>query len=377
MKKKILAIVGVALVIIITVILLIVFGSKKDYTRTYEIDSYKIEEVYNEELGAYFFHIRTEDNEYDTAITSTKVGKGLIKDVDLYEDEDLEESCILPNGEKLEFTPICIKGRDYVDFSFIEGDTEDFYKRDKTKKNTNTYKNIEVYRTNNLRFLIWAHKGYLKLSDSTLKNSSKVDVDLTFLEKDSYYNNLAYKADNYVITPNYDASHTFSTLYIFNFISGEAEKWDIDYDISFNSYYLGDMDGKIYLFDRKERVEYLIDPRKKRIEVISEHEMGQVYLGEWKSVSTTKLASKDYTFEKRYTHEYSITKDGLIMKHYGSKVKTLISDFEATKIIGQDGDRVYYLVDDSLYEYSPKYGETLLLTYSEWSFNNMNSVFVY
>ena len=39
-------------------------------------------------------------------------------------------------------------------------------------------------------------------------------------------------------------------------------------------------------------------------------------------------------------------------------------------------DIVYYLVDDTLYSYSPSDGETKIIKYAEWAFNYENMIYV-
>ena len=131
------------------------------------------------------------------------------------------------------------------------------------------------------------------------------------------------------------------------------------------------------MFDRKNGVEYSIDPKKKIVEKITEDGIGKAYLDGWKEVSITKLSSNDYFFSKKQVFNYSLDEKGLILKYANSKIPILVSMKKPDKIVSQKNDEIYYLVGDKLYMYSLKSGEILLLSFSEWEFNNMNSVFIY
>lgn len=377
-KKKILLTMVLVFIIILAMILTFFLTREKNYSIEYTVDNFKITESYDRELKRYHFKMEKDDESYETISTHKYVGKkNLIERIDVFEEEEEKEHCIYPHSAKLELYPQCSKDDQKIDIALLESDNSDFYERPKVKRQQSTYKNISLNATNGLKFLIWAHKGYISLSGEKAKGDTYGDSGPTFLQNESYYNKLSYQLDEYVLTPNYDQEYSFDTLFIFNFKKGSLTEWKLDFEISYNSYYLGDYEGKIYLFDRKNEVEYALNPKKKKMEIVTKDKMGKVYLEDWKDVSVTKLSSKEYTFEKKENYIYKIQDDKLVLQYYGSKEKIVVSKQPISSIVAQRGEKVYYLVKDKLYEYSPKYGEVLLLTYSEWAFNSLNAIYIY
>lgn len=378
MKKKYKILLTIIVLIILLPIIFFFMTRPKNYTKEYERKEYKIKETYSKELQVYQFTIEKDDLKFETVSLNKYLNKKeLIDSVEYFENEDKKEYCVLPKSAKLDFTPLCMKDSALVDISLLESETDEFYTRPSVDTEKGTYKNIESNSTRNLKFLVWAQKGYYSLDKDKFTKPEKKDLSPMFLEKESYYNKLAYQVDEFIITPNYDQEYSFDTLFVFNFKKGSLATWKLEEEISYNSYYLGDIDGLVYLFDRKNEKEYSIDPKRRKIEIVTKDGNGQVYLDEWKEISTTKLAATDYHFEKKQAFIYYRSENGLSLKYYGSKESVLISKKKIDKILSIKGDRVYYLVKDKLYEYTPQYGEIHLLTYSEWAFNNMNSVFIY
>lgn len=381
MKKKKLILLFLSLVLIggLLIFLVLFLNRPKNYTIEYNLDGFDIKESYDVELGYYHFIVLKDNKKFESAIINKWIGKkNLIDAISLYENGEENEVCILLKSRKLKFYPVCSKDESLIDLGLLKSDVEDFFTRDEIELEDRTYKNISIKTFNEKKFLVWAHKGYYGISsEKFMKSNSKDNVNIEFLKNESYYNKLAYHMNEFVITPNYDEEHSFKTFYIFNFLSGSLTKWDLDIEISYNSYYLGDYNNKIYMFDRKNGVEYSIDPKKKIVEKITEDGIGKAYLDGWKEVSITKLSSNDYFFSKKQVFNYSLDEKGLILKYANSKIPILVSMKKPDKIVSQKNDEIYYLVGDKLYMYSLKSGEILLLSFSEWEFNNMNSVFIY
>ncbi len=57
--------------------------------------------------------------------------------------------------------------------------------------------------------------------------------------------------------------------------------------------------------------------------------------------------------------------------------KIKVSSKKITKIIKQEKETIYYLVDDTLYSYNNFNGEKKLLTNKDFSFNNYNRIFIF
>ena len=64
------------------------------------------------------------------------------------------------------------------------------------------------------------------------------------------------------------------------------------------------------------------------------------------------------------------------MTHLDNTIKTKVSEQKITSLVYTYSDNAYYLVNDTLYRYNLKYGETKIMKYSEWSVNYKNLVFI-
>ncbi len=376
MKKK--QIFMIFAIILIVALIIFFFTRVKNYTTEYDIDDFHIKESFDKELGSYHLELTNGERHFDIVSKNKYVRKKkLIENIALYENEETNEFCIYPKSSKVEIYPLCSKNGKLTDIALLESDTTEFYERPEVKTETGAYKNVKSNATNGRKFLVWAHKGYYSLTGEKLMDNSKEDLSPIFLKNESYYNKLAYQSDEYVLTPDYDREFAFDKFYVFNFKKGSLTEWKLDFEISYNSYYLGDIDGIIYMFDRKNEIEYALNPKKKRVEIVSKDKMGKVFLNDWKEVSTTKLSNTEYSFEKKENYIYSIKDNKLVLQFNGTNDYITVSNKKPDKIVSQKDDRIYYLIKDELYEYSLKYGEVHLLTYSEWTFNSLNSIYIY
>jgi len=340
----------------------------RNYKKTYEVDGFKIKESFNKDMGFYSFKVKVQDEVFTfNKISKYLNKKSLIKNVSTYQNED--DVCVLLESKKLEFYPLCKKGSEYVDISFIEG-ADEFYKREKVSALKREFENLKINTLMDKNILVWDHKGYYFINGDEINR-------LEFLENESYYNNLAYQVGEYVLTPIYDMEHNFNKFSVINMKTGKMTEWEIEEEISYNSYYLGEIDGVAYIFDRKTEKEYSINPKKKQIEEVTKNSKAKVWNNGWEEISTKKLASSDYIFNKNEVFSYDIENKGLYLKLYDTEKQIKISSRTPEKIVKSNNEEVYYLNKDTLYGYSLKYGDVSMITYSEWEFNNVNSIFIY
>lgn len=366
MKKKNLLLSG--LFSLFVLILVVTACAPKSYEIEYKIDGQIIEEKYDKERGFYVFSTRIDEKEYAIAIRSGYLHKKkLIESLDFLNEE--EERCLLMKSEKLEEYPVCYKNDELVDYGLITNQNEDFYKREQLKRVDVQYEGINLKNLER-KYFIWNYRGYYFVD-------GEVRSEIKFLKDESYQNNLAYSDGEYIITPNYDQNYSFTEVYIINMKNGKLSRWDLKNEISFNSYYMGDIDGNIYIIDRKSKSEYKLNIGKKKIERIDKDGTGIIYEDGWKEVSMSKLVSEDYAFGSGGIIEYTLEDNKLKVKCDGRKDVMLVTDKKVDKIISISDNTVFYLVGDEVYSYSFKYGENTMFKYGELNFNNKNSVFIY
>lgn len=332
----------------------------KSYSVVYDVGEFQVHETFNKEKNFYVFDVKVDGLHYENAIVKKDVmGKKLIDQISLNRDND----CLKFESDRVETYEVCVYNQKLVDSKILENHKNDY---DILKE----FKGIKINQEAMSKTLIWAQKGYYLLDNEGL-------TEIMFLDDEAYYNTLPYQLGNIVITPDYDEDYTFSKFYLINLENGKLSEWKFDYEINYNSYYLGEKDGKVYLFDRKERNEYALDPKRKKIDIVSKDGEASIYIDEWEKVSTTKLSIDDYAFKSEDVFSYEIVDGELIRKVDNGEHRLVISKKDVTEIVRIHGNEVFYLVGNRLYKYSPTIGEVLVAEYSEWNFNYKNSVFIY
>lgn len=370
-KKKKILIFGATLILIVFIIIMMFFMRKKDYSIKYKKDGYDIKESYNKKLGIYQFSLKNGDKLYEfTILSKQKKNKKLIQNVEAYEKEHF--SCILLKSDKLNIYPNCYEGDDAISYSLVgDEDFEQFFKGEKPKFKKDKFDNVKINTLLGKSVAIWDNWGFMFISEDKKKS-----VD--FLKNETYYDNLSYSNGRYVIIPDYDQKYSFDKYFTLDMKKGKISKWKLDEEISFNIYYLGTHDEKIYLIDRKNNKEFELNPKKKKMELESSKDgYGKVWNNKWESISMVKLVNNNYFFENDQPFEFILNDDKLYMRQYKSENDILITDKKVDKIVYINEDEVCYLVGDKLYHYSLRYGEVLMVTYSEWNFNKENPIYIY
>ena len=158
----------------------------------------------------------------------------------------------------------------------------------------------------------------------------------------------------------------------------EVEEWKLKYEISFDSYVLGTNDKSIFIIDKKNKIEYELVPSKQKMRILAKsHNQGTIYnKGNIQKEPMTKLVTKEYSFTYDKNYNFTLKDKTIYLNYLDSPIKTKISDKEITEIIYSNQDTVFYLVEDTLYRYNLKYGETKIMKYSEWSINYKNLIFI-
>ncbi len=367
MKKK-RRVVALVAVFVVVIAIIVWWKSPKNYKKSYMAGEL-IEESYDKKKGVYTFSFQKEGMEHVLSVKSDYIDKRkLIGEMDFSKSEEGDAFCIWLKSEYLNTYPLCYENGNSVDYELSSVTTS--FEREEKKDNKSEYKNITIYGNEEKSYLVWNHKGYYYIAGDKRE-------EINLLEHESYYNSLAVQVGRYVLTPNYDEDYTFKTFFVTNMKNGKTKKMTSEEEISFNSYYLGVKDGIVYMVDRKSKKEYAINPQKRKIEVVDKNGIGKVYDGEWGEVSMTKLVGSDYAFASGEDFIYEIEDGLLYMTPSNSKTKMRVSGLNPSKIVGIRGDEVFYLVGSKLYDYTPYKGERCLMEYSEFDFNDVNSVFIY
>ena len=358
--KRLIGFIGLFLFIIISFLLII--NKPKDYSVEYTYEDYNILEKYNNEEHIYSFMVTKDDNKFYYALSGKYSKKRkLVDKFDLKINSDLDDLTICGtltvNGEDLPTQ--CYKDNIYIDYSLLGNKKE--------PKVIKTEKQIDIYDLDT-NYYVWNNKGITLVNDGNNYN---------FLNKESYTNVLSYKLDNYILFADYDSQRTFNKFYIYDNETKKVTEWKLKQEIYLDSYFLGDFDGFIYLFDRKEKTEYKLNIKKKKITVVSNKDGGIVYKNGWEDVPLEKLVYNNYSFEDNKLYNYSIEDNQLFLTLFGSSYKIKVFEGDVSSILEVKDDKVYFLSGEYLYSFDLKEGNVLLLKCFEWNFSHENKLFIF
>lgn len=343
------------------IILFLIFANRvKNYELLYEMNDYQIQESYNKKDKKYYFNLSFQDDKYDFAIDKKYSKKRRIIDkIDLIEEDNIK--CVNITVDKYKTPYICKKDNVLMD-AYLAGIKEET--EDKLIKEVNK---ISIYEDGN--YYLWNGYGLTSINDNKEYN---------FLAKESYDNNISYQYKEYLLIADYDASREFSKFYIFNSKDKKISEFEFEEKISFSSYFMGDVDNNIYLFDKKNKVQYKIRIGKKNsIEKVSTNEAANIYDDGWDTISLNKLVYNDIYFKNSNLVNYSLDDMKLYFNYIKSKQLILIDQDEISGIIHINNDDVYYLKKDTLYRYNYLSGKSKVMSYFEWNFSYNNKIFIF
>lgn len=357
------------LFLVILIVVLIIIGKNKNYEITYQIDNATITEKYNQEKHIYQFVIISHEKEFATQFLRKKVrGKKLITKIEVKEDEN--SLCIIPNGKKFDYYPLCYQKDQLISYQQIDNKEllNQKYFRD-ISPTKSEYNQVQINYLNNKTYYIWNYKGFFKIN-----NENKESISI--FSKDTYTIPLSYKTNDSIILANYDDNYNFDTFYLLQVKNNKVKKITNNKELSFDSYFLGSYKNKVYFVDKKNKKEYEINTKKLSINDITHNNKGKIWTeNDWEKISMNKLSSTEYSFSKDYVYNYQIIDNQLYLLINDYKI--LISHLPVKSIVEADEETVYYLVDDQLYYYNHTDGEVLIMSYFEWNFNYKNMIYIF
>lgn len=370
LKKSAILTIGIFIIIIIA-LLILAFTKTQSYSLEYNLNEFAISENFDSSKKLFYYEITYNDIDYNFIYSHKHFKeKKLIKDIKKYEKD--EYICLLVDSDYISTYPLCSKDNTLIDFHLIpENLKEDIdYKIESSNELDITYNNYKIYNNDN-KILIWSYKGF-----NYIKGEEVEFIEL--FSKDIYDIPHATKINNYIVIPDYEQEYNFNQVYIINLDNNEVKKWILDYEISYDSYVLGINDKSIFIIDNKSKREYELVPHKQKMRIVAtSNKQGVVYNeGILEKVSMKKLVSSNYSFIEKNNYHYELENNTLYLSYLNKKTRIKVSNHKITSIVYINQDNVYYLVGDTLYKYNLKYGETKLITYSEWQFNNKNLIFI-
>ena len=354
----------ILLFIVILLLQLISYIFKKEHDINYELNyndqNYKIHEIYKDDR--YNFEINIDNNYFvlDTDNLYHKKKK-VIDKIYYYDTEDIK--CIYTPLENTDI--ICLENSTLKSYYEASKHIKSFVKELKQLGYTNpswnikdskvkTIDQVEVYQDNisdNTYIYLYKYNGFFKITNKYL---SKINT----FSNDTYLNTLGIQTDKYYVIPNYDDKHDFKEIYVYNMKNDKKKTIKLKNKISTDSYINGVVDGKIYLTDKDNLIQYRIDPKKRKVEEVGNtNDGGLTYQNnEFKSINMYEFRKTEIKYEQDYTD--------------------IISDYQ---YINKVNNNYYYLKNDTFYKYNSTFGVTQVLFKSEASnivMNNENIYFV-
>ncbi len=356
--------------IIIFLLIVVVKYAFSDYEFNYKVNDYNI--ISKLDNGILYFEIE-KGVKYNFDIYTNSKKKKFINDIKELEVEDYK--CILPIIKDIDTYPLCYSEKDNVnvDYNLIDSNALLEYKKESIleQNEKDFYFNSNI--DNNVYIALWTYKGYI------LMNGKEYRI-ISIFDKDRYDNDLAHQINNIIYMPNYDIEHEYDELVALDMVSQKVSKIKLNKKIDYDSYIVGNIKKKLYIYDNKKSILYEINVKNGETEIISSSEKGYKKYSNGKFIECSKSEYKNdrITIENDIKSNYNYEIDDKTYKIFknNSSIKTKISEYKIN-IIAENNDDIYYKLDDSFYKYNPKNGSERIFYDYELSFNNSKSVFVY
>lgn len=323
----------------------------KSYVIRYKYKNKEIVEKYSE--GVYQFIVSSNGSKFEFYYNHKYVSsRELVQSLNEYGSGD--RYCVSISVFNADSDIICSDGVDYYSYYYGK-DVEDSVL--KKSDNLVVYNNYEPY--------IWDGYGLINLA-----TNAKYKV----FDKQIFDNDLFYFYGDKLFLPDKN-SRDFSSIKVF--YDGNFSIMEFDYMISSDSYFMGDIDSFIYIFDNRNLVQYKIDVEKLKVSIVSDGTYGEVYDGKWNKVLLTNIKKDKPCFKSISMYNYSLYDGNLYLNYYDSKQMILISNVSVDDIIRVVNNKVYYISGDTLYCYDPLKGESKVAKYFDWNFSYRNKIFIF
>lgn len=356
--------------LIITFLLLIIFKDNS-YSKVYDIDEYKVTEEFNDKQSYYYFQIKYNSLDYELLINHKYSGEKLITNITKYSEK--EELCLVLELTIGNSTLVCSKDNKLINWNLISDNLKDKIPSKLIKEyseNSYTEKDITIFNNIASKIYIWNYKGFDIIENGKLKT-------LNIFDDDVYDTNLIAKVNNYIIIPNYNQKYNFNKIIILNTKTDEIEEWELNYEISYDSYVMGSYENSIYLVDTKNKIQYELVPHKQKARIIAtKNSQGLIYKKEWQKMTVNQMINNKETFTFNIIYNYQIASQKLYLSYINSPNTIQVTNKQVDKIVAINDNEVYYLSQNKLFYFNIYDGEKLLAQKEEWLFNNENKVFI-
>ena len=278
----------------------IIFLFDKGHTVNYNIGNFNIKETFSSKDNNYYFEIKGDKFKTNFQIKENyKKNDKIIKK--LYYKEILNYKCLFPIfKDKKQLTDImCTKDNIiyYENTLNIEEIKKEFQKYGYNNKYQDKAKQISISNTQSIYKENIEKSTYIAIETyKGLKLLNGKETEIKLFENDVYKKPISIFTDKYYLVADYNSQYTFNKMHLVNIINGEKTTIRSYDDISFDTYIMGKVEDKIYMFDKENNKQYEIDLKEKMINYIGNKNNIKYYNGKW-----TKMTLSEAKSEKKFT----------------------------------------------------------------------------
>ena len=374
----------------------IIFTLDRGHEVNYNIGNFSIKESYSSMDNRYYFIIKSDKFNTNFQIKENyKKSERIIKK--LYYKKIDNYKCLLP---------IFKDNRQIIDIMCTKDDTifyantlnnknieKEFEKKGYKNKYKDNAKEIIISNTQSIYKDNIQKNTYIALETyKGLKLFNGKETEIKLFENDVYKKPISTFNNKYYLVADYNSEYTFNKMHLVNIINGEKITIRSYDDISFDSYIMGEVDGKLYLFDKENNKQYEIDLEEKMINHIGNKNNIKYYNGKWTEITLNEAKSeKKFTthkdvkgyerVDKIKNYYYFYKKENNKYKVYradknNKKLKTYLFDTTDIANITYINDDIYYKNQSTFNIYS-KSTSKKLINEKEIEFNNDISFGIY
>lgn len=360
---------------------------------------YTIEEIFKREEGihTYSFKIRNSNKQDHHFQISKNYHKEKKIVTDIIELKKGDIYCIYPKLKNDEAAYLsCIDQKEEFSYEVLKSRYSDValeFSKKLEKKNIiidqkesceKEYQDVAYYPENldNKIISLWNYHELLYFTKTSQKK-------IPLLKNDQYKNQYSILVDDCYVIINTDQKHEFDELFIVYLKSGKKKTWKLKQKISTDCYFLGTVNQVIYLFDRDNLVEYALDFKKRKIEIVGNvKNNGKYYDGiSWQDKNIYDFKKQNLEFpttlknkqiEKKYTDAqiyggtrkyYFLYNHHLYIYYPVFDCYILLIENMELKEVSVLNSSIYFIDQDSLYSYDQNKGLRKLVTSHEIQFN--------
>ena len=257
----------------------------------------------------------------------------------------------------------------------------------------NSYNGMNIYNNvpNNIKIVVWNYTGIDIIGDNY--NTVKLSND------DIYNNKLGTLIDNIYVSPDFSNKFGFDTIKEIDVNNLKIKEYNLDKEISYDSYINGVKDRSLYIMDKDSLLQFSYNLDKHKIKEIGNKDTTAViYTGEKQrllniydlrkkeiyftnNLELPKLKNKYNISEvfKYLNRYYFITSDNKVYLTYEEDIDSPIFLFRSDSIIDFKAvkDYLFFIDEDNIYIYNRYNSLKKIITKNELLYNNKNIYDVY